>query len=90
MLFRSSAWSQQFLRDVWDQTWALKDPHQEQRAIIHLLFSEDLSQHVHVLAQKAFNCYLGNFERGDFLLHFPDMPNENRVQAMRYWAQFAE
>ena len=89
MLLRSSEWSQEFLEDVWDQTWALKDPHQEQRAIIHLLFSEDLSGHVHVVAQRTFNCYLGNFARGDFLLHFPDMPNDKRIEAMRYWAQFA-
>ena len=89
MLFRSSEWSQEFLEDVWDQTWALKDAHQEQRAIIHLLFSEDVSEHVHIVAQKTFNCYPSNFARGDFLLHFPDMPKDKRLEAMRYWAQFA-
>lgn len=89
MLFRSSEWSREFLEDVWGQTWALNDAHQEQRAIIHLLFSEDLSDHVHIVAQRTFNCYLNNYTPGDFLLHFADMPNEKRLAAMRYWAQFA-
>ena len=89
MLFRSCDWSQDFLEDVWEQTWALKDAHQEQRAIIHLLFSEDLSDHAHVVAQKTFNCYLSDYAKGDFLLHFPDMPTDKRLEAMRYWAQFA-
>ena len=42
-----------------------------------------------IVAQKTFNCYLNNYQSGDFLLHFPDMPNEKRIAAMRYWVQFA-
>ena len=89
MLFKASDWSQWFLAETWNQTWALKDAHQEQRAIIHLLWSRDLSEHVQIVAQKTFNCYPANYQRGDFLLHFPDIPNEQRAQLMRYWAQFA-
>jgi hypothetical protein len=37
----------------------------------------------------TFNSYLCNFRRGEFLLHFPDMPNDKRAELMRYWAQFA-
>jgi len=33
--------------------------------------------------------YPSNYAKGDFLLHFPDMPNDKRLEAMRYWAQFA-
>jgi len=89
MLFRSCDWSQDFLEDVWEQTWALKDAHQEQRAIIHLLFSREVGERVAVVAQKTFNCYPSNYAKGDFLLHFPDMPADKRLEAMRYWAQFA-
>lgn len=88
MLFRSSDWSKQFLDEVWRQEWALKDAHQEQRAIIHLIWSRDVSDHIHIVAQKTFNSYLCNFQRGEFLLHFPDMPNDKRRDLMRYWAQF--
>lgn len=88
ILFRNTPWALRFLDEVWDQTWALDDPHQEQRALIHLLWSQDLSEHVQVVTQNRFNSYPETYARGDFLLHFPDLPPDVRRRLMRQYAQF--
>lgn len=90
ILFKNTPWTMEFLNQVWDQTWALKDAHQEQRAIIHLLWSSDLSDHVQMVSQKRFNSYPENYTKGDFLIHFPDQPPEIRLRLMRRYGQFAE
>ena len=64
-----------------DRRWAI-------RAVVHLWERQDLSEHVKVLAQKTFNSYMSNYTKGDFVLHFPDMPNDVRSKQMRVWAQF--
>ena len=74
---------------MYAQNQFLQDRLWENRAVIHLWERQDLSDHVKVLAQKTFNSYMSNYAKGDFVLHFPDMPNEQRAKLMRVWAQFA-
>jgi len=89
MLFRNSDWSRRFLQDVWDPKQFLADRLPEQRAIIHLLWPRDLSDHVQILPQRRFNSYVPNYRRGDFLIHFLDMKPEQRIKWMRQYEQFA-
>jgi len=83
MLFKNSDWSRRFLDDVWRQTRFIHDRLWEQRAVIHLLWKSDLSDHVHLVTQRRFNSYLCNYAKGDFLLHLADMPDEKRLEIMR-------
>ena len=87
---KNSDWSRRFLDEVYAQTQFTTDRLWENRAVIHLWEREDLSGHIKVLAQTMLNSYLPNYTRGDFILHFPDMPNPTRAGLMRYWAQFAD
>lgn len=82
-LIRRSDWSFEFLEAVWDQERFVHDRLGEQRAIIHLLFSYNLSQNIRILSQREFNSYILNYAGGDFLLHLADMSNEQRVSLMR-------
>ena len=86
---KNSDWSRWFLDEVYAQTQFINDRLWENRAAIHLWEREDLSGQIKVLAQTMFNSYLPNYTKGDFILHFPDMPNSTRAGLMRYWAQFA-
>ena len=89
MLVKNSDWSRWFLDEVYAQKQFLRDRLWENRAVIHLWERQDLSDHVKVVAQKTMNSYMSNYGKGDFVLHFPDMPNEKRSKLMRVWAQFA-
>lgn len=89
MFFRNSDWSREFLKEAYAQTQFLNDRMREQRAIIHLWERSDLSSHVQVVTQKRFNSYLQNYTRGDFLLHFPDIPLQQRELLMQTHQQFA-
>ena len=55
----------------------------EQRAIIHLLWSRDFSDHVQIVSQRRYR-------RGDFLIHFLDMKPQQRIRWMRQYEQFAK
>ncbi len=90
MFFRNTPWSLRFLQEVWDQTQFLNDKLPEQRAMIHLIWSRDLSKQVQLVTQRRFNSYPTNYRPGDFLIHFLDMKPERRISLMRHYEQFAQ
>ena len=51
--------------------------------MIHLLHKSDLSRKVQVVTRRRFNSYPASYRAGDFLLHFPDVPDERRAGLMR-------
>ena len=75
--------------EVHAQEQFLHDRLWENRAVIHLWERQDLSAEVKVVAQKTLNSYMSNYTKGDFVLHFPDMPSAAREKLMRVSAQFA-
>lgn len=83
---RNSPWSAAFLKEWWGQTRFLHDPMQEQRALIHLLESRDLSRHVRIVTQRRFNAFPSNYRSGDFLIHFAGLRNDTRLPLMRSFA----
>lgn len=89
MFFKNSPWSNRFLNEIYAQTQFLNDRLWENRALLHLWEREDLSAHIQVVTQRRFNSYLQNYQTGDFMLHFPDLPNEKRAQLLRFHHQFA-
>jgi hypothetical protein len=90
MMFKNTEWSMSFLREVWNQTQFLNDKLPEQRAMIHLLWSQDLSDHVLTVTQRRFNSYPLNYRRGDFLIHLLDQQPAERIRLMRFYEQFAQ
>ncbi|HEX4796210.1 MAG TPA: hypothetical protein VH370_20645, partial [Humisphaera sp.] len=57
---------------------------------IHLLWSQDLSDHVLTVTQRRFNSYPLNYRRGDFLIHLLDQQPAERIRLMRFYEQFAQ
>jgi hypothetical protein len=88
LLFRNTDWSLRFLDEIYAQTQFIDSRLWEQRALIHLWEKSDLSEHIKVVAQKSFNSYPNNWQKGDFVLHFPDAPMERRKYMMRLYQQF--
>jgi len=80
---RNSRWSRKFLDDWYAVDQFEDDALREQRALIHLIESRDLSSRVRLVPQRRFNSYPINYRDGDFLLHFPDIPMEARLRLMR-------
>lgn len=83
---RNTPWAGRFLDEAWGQTDFLHDRLWENRAVIHLLERRDESRKVQVVTQRRFNSYPQNYRPGDFLIHFPDLPNDRRVELMRRYA----
>jgi len=75
MFIRNTAWSKAFFEKVYSQTEFIHDPNWEQTSIIHLVKDEEFCKgHIHLLdpyKQREFNSYYCNFEKGDWLIHFP-------------------
>ena len=44
---------------------------------------QDQGNYVQLVAQRRFNSYPQNYRKGDFLLHFPDIPYDVRERMMR-------
>ena len=80
---RNGRWSVKFLEDWYGVEHFEGDALREQRALIHLIESRDLSRRVRLVPQRRFNSYPCNYQCGDFLLHFPDLPVGAKVRLMR-------
>lgn len=89
MLFRRSKWSMRFLDEVWSQRQFLRDRLWENRAVIHLLWSRDLSKHVRIVPQRRFNSYPCNYRKGDFILHTAGVAPAQRLPILQKYHQFA-
>lgn len=90
MLFRRSKWSMRFLDEVWSQKEFIHDRLWENRAVIHLLWSRDLSDHVQIVTQRRFNSYPSNYRTGDFVFHAAGLPHDQRLSALQTFHQFTE
>lgn len=83
-------WSAELLVKAWKMTKYLDHPWFEQRAIIELFENKDILSHVKVVPQRDFNSYPGNiaknkqgdYQPGDFILHFPGRNKESMRQRM--------
>jgi hypothetical protein len=84
---RRSAWSLEFLDRIYAQTQFIHDGIWENAAFLHLLEQEDLSDHIKIVPQRRFNSYPANFKAGDFLLHLPAMPTEQRLRWMQQFGR---
>jgi hypothetical protein len=80
---RNGKWAMKFLADWYAQEHFEADALREQRALIHLIESRDLSRRVWLVPQRRFNAYPINYREGDFLLHFPDLPIAEKLRLMR-------
>lgn len=80
---RRSEWSLAFFDRLYAQESFAQHPHADNGALIELLGTEDLSEHIKIVPQRRFNSYATNFAPGDFLLHLPGMTEEERVRRMR-------
>jgi hypothetical protein len=80
---RNGKWAMKFLADWYAQEHFEADALREQRALIHLIESRDLSRRVRLVPQRRFNAYPINYREGDFLLHFPDLPIAEKLRLMR-------
>lgn len=83
---RNTPWSLKFLDDWYAVRDFEQDALREQRALIHLIESRDLSRRVRLVPQRRFNSYPCNYRPGDFLLHFPDLPMPQRLRLMRQFS----
>jgi hypothetical protein len=70
---RSTNWSMQFLKDVYDQEQFINSGYWEQAAVIDLFDKNWLNAKEHITAvwHTVFNSYYYNYEWGHFLIHFP-------------------
>ena len=81
---RSSAWSERFLKLVWEHNDGGRgesDQRSFKHVIDNVLSADERAKHVRYYSQKVFNEYpdpivnfknwRGHFREGDFLLHFP-------------------
>jgi len=74
IFIKNTKWAKDFFNQVYAQVQFIHDPNWEQTAIQYLLEDSKISEHVRVLEpyqQREFNSYYCNFQKGDFLIHFP-------------------
>lgn len=79
---RNSRWSLKFLEGWYALEQFEADALREQRALIHLIETRDLSRRVRLVPQRRFNAYPVNYRARDFLLHFPDLPTAEKLRLM--------
>lgn len=102
MLFRQSVWSELFLHAVHNVGYIMYRNHHwaEQEAIIRFAHQAPYQEHVGIVPQKGFNSYLqevygrpahwpGNWSPGDWILHFPGLSLERRIELAQDYAKLA-
>jgi hypothetical protein len=96
MIFRKSVWTEQFLFAVSTVGYALYryHPWAEQEAIIRFASSPPYLGKIGYAPQNKMNSYLndlygrptswpGHYQKGDWLLHLPGIPNEKRIEVIK-------
>lgn len=96
MIFRKSIWSEQFLNAILFLGYNLFKDHVwvEQESIIRFATSQPYVDKIAYVEQNKMNSYLndlydrplnwtGNYNKGDWLIHLPGLPNEQRIKIIK-------
>jgi hypothetical protein len=92
-LVRNTAWSADFLAEVYAQIQFVDHPWWEQAALAQVLERQPHSAwHVAYIDQRRLNAYPSNYRPGDFLIHFAGLGRDlpYLLQTMRAWSAAAE
>jgi hypothetical protein len=100
MMIKNNTYSYEFFQKVWGSTQFLNHIWWEQAAMIDLIDKNymNINNHIKYIPQNIFNSYAyeyygypnhdGQVCKDSFILHCPGLPNNTRLQLLKYYKEY--